>query len=102
MKVDVQKLPSVLLADNNPWKKNKFGEKEPVVDDSGCYTYLVKIFASNGRKMEELEVAVKAKENPVAGLDPMTPLAFKGLTVSFGVYNGKKYWVLNADSVARF
>ena len=100
MKIQDVKLPSTIyLSSNQPFKKNDFTSKQPIQDELGNYYWQVQAFFAGDRGIEPITITVLSPSNPVEGMEIMQPLAVKGLSLTLGVMDGKKYFTFRADSI---
>jgi|GEM_PF-2698891 len=100
-KLKVQLQEQLYSASDRSYLKRDYNTNEPTVDKDGLNTYRCEVMTTTNGHIETFEVNIKGKEDPLAKIPPMTPVTLVNPEISFGVYNGKKYWTLNATAIKK-
>lgn len=88
------------LADNNPFPRTDFETKEVIEDEKGNKYFSIKNVTKGEYGLEEVEITIVSPANPVEGLEVMSPVAYKNISLNVGkMRNGKKFYSYRADSV---
>lgn len=100
MKFNVADITAYLY-ETTCWPDRNWETKEVITDENGLKTYTVKAMVSNLKRTEIIEVRIKAQDNPIAGIDALTPIKFTGAYINMGIYKDKPFAKLWAEAVKK-